>query len=75
MGYSLNIFTDDDLIDKKKMIFKEYNFKWISIRIVFFILLFLVSLKTLLKKNMESLRVISVIFLFSMCLLLISVVL
>ena len=45
----------------------------IIIRIIFFSLVYLLSIPNLLKEKMESMRIISVFFLLSMIILLISV--
>lgn len=55
------------------MIFFEYTWKMIGIRGMFFICLFLLSIPNLLKEKMEHMRWVSVTFLGTMILLLISI--
>lgn len=43
-----------DLLDTDTMVFYEYTWKMITIRTVFFIALFLLSIPNLLKRKMES---------------------
>ena len=72
MGF--NFFSDDDFDKKDAFELKEYSFKLLALRFIFFVVLFLVSIPNLLKKTMENMRYMSIIFLFAMITLLLSVV-
>ncbi len=71
--FNFGLLNDNDLSDKGRLEFKEYTSKMIIIRFFFFLIFYIVSIPTLLKRKMEHMRWVSILFLFLLIILLLSI--
>lgn len=67
------ILKESDLENIEKLKFKEYSPKMIIIRSIFFTIIYLISIPNLLNKTMESMRKITLGFLFFLIILLLTI--
>lgn len=70
-AYYIGFFKEEWLVNKNTLKFDEYNLNVFLWRLAFFFIVFIISFRNLLKKTMESTRIISLFFVISLFTLLI----